>query len=199
MLTVHQQSSAMLDLYRTPEGTKGISAMRRSTMVKETDGDMTRIYMEDVVSVTAFVDIERANETMIDKIVAQLNAHLEESEGFQPIEDLNPADHTPEKTAEFIVASATGFFSAYTENHSDEESQAVLDGFVGLIRGAINEGFRQARSILQGMDVLNGSIKGGVDLTQRLVNEGLDKFYQDQIAMFQDVTDSDMAEVDDAA
>lgn len=132
----------------------------------------------DAVSLSSASRIANANREMVDKIIADLNERIGELPGFEGIENLDSADHTPEATADRIVAFATGFFPSYAERHAEEGEQAQLDGFMELIKGGIEEGFRQARDILEGLDVLNGQVKEGVDSTFDLVMQGLDTFYE---------------------
>jgi len=138
----------------------------------------------DSVSLSSASRIANANQEMIDKIIADLNERIGELPGFEGIENLNPADHTPEATANRIVTFATSFLPSYADRHADDGEQTQLDGFMDLIRGGIEEGFRQARGILEGLDVLNGNVKQGVDSTYDLVMQGLDSFYERQSAAF---------------
>ena len=138
----------------------------------------------DSVSFSGEARIAKANREMVDKIIADLNERIGELPGFEGIENLNPADHTPEATADRIVTFATSFLPSYGERHADEGEQTQLDGFMALIRGGIEEGFRQARGILEGLDVLNGTVKEGVDSTYDLVMQGLDRFYERRSASF---------------
>ncbi len=56
----------------------------------------------------------------------------------------------------------------------DFDSQ--LSGFMDVIGGAIDQGFKEATDILSGLKVLEGDIKAGVDETYSLVQQGLQAF-----------------------
>ncbi|MBL3600870.1 MAG: DUF5610 domain-containing protein [gamma proteobacterium endosymbiont of Lamellibrachia anaximandri] len=85
-------------------------------------------------------------------------------------------DFSPEATAERIVGFATGFFPAFLDTHSNEDPQAALDEFMQIIRDAIEQGFSEAREILDGLSVLEGDIAANIDTTFELVLEGLERF-----------------------
>ena len=87
-----------------------------------------------------------------------------------------PDDFTPEATAERIVAFATGFYAAYSEQHPEMEEEERLNSFMEVIGGGIEQGFGEARDILEGLKVLDGAVKEGVDKTYDLVQQGLQAF-----------------------
>lgn len=89
-------------------------------------------------------------------------------------------DVSPEATAERITSMSTSFFSAYAAQHEEEAPEEVLNNFMAIIRGGIDQGFAEAREILQGLQVLNGSIASDIDATYDLVQQGLELFYQSQ-------------------
>ncbi len=90
-------------------------------------------------------------------------------------------DTSPEATAERIVSFATQFFSMYQGQNSNMEFDEQLTSFMDIIGGAIDQGFNEAKDILEGLKVLEGDIADGVDQTYSLVQEGLlafkDSFY----------------------
>ncbi len=85
-------------------------------------------------------------------------------------------DFSPEATAERIVGFATGFLPVFLETHADEDPQAALDEFMQIIRDAIEQGFSEAREILDGLSVLEGDIAANIDTTFEFVLEGLERF-----------------------
>jgi len=93
-------------------------------------------------------------------------------------------DTSPEATAGRIVDFATQFFSVYQQQNSSMSFDDQLSGFMDIIGGAIDQGFKEARDILSGLKVLEGDIADGVDKTYGLVQQGLqdfrDSFNQDK-------------------
>lgn len=112
--------------------------------------------------------------------IDRLNETLEPELGPEAIQSAAASgmDFSPEAVAERIVGFATGFFSAYMENHADEESNEQLSGFMSLIRGAIDKGFEEASEILDGLGVLQGEIKANADTTYDLIQQKLNAFEQ---------------------
>ena len=125
-----------------------------------------------------------ANKVLRENSLAELNKILQANdEGATPIQDLDPTEHTPEKTADFIVSLSPRFFDSYSSCHPELDSQGVLDGYMELISGGIQKGFDDARDILEGLDLLNNTIAEGVDKTDSLVSEGLKRFYEQKLAL----------------
>ena len=85
-------------------------------------------------------------------------------------------DFSPEATAERIVASSTQFFGAYQEQHPEMGKEESLVAFVDIIKGGIEQGFGEAKDILEGLKVLEGDIATNIDKTYELVQEGLQSF-----------------------
>ena len=87
-------------------------------------------------------------------------------------------DVSPEATADRIVSFSTGLFSLYQQQHPKLSEQEQLDKFLDVIGGGIDQGFSEAREILDGLGVLEGDIASNIDKTYELVQEGLAAFRQ---------------------
>ena len=108
-----------------------------------------------------------------------LGEALEPTLGANAIEQIRQRGneyYTPEATAERIVQVSTDFFERYRENHPEQELEQQLDEFLALIGSGVDRGFTQAREILQGLEVLQGSIADNIDNTYQLVFAGYDQF-----------------------
>ena len=70
----------------------------------------------------------------------------------------NKVDVSPEATAERIVNQSTAFFSAFQKQNSKLNFEQQLDKFIEVIGGGIDQGFKEARDILDSLQVLNGDI-----------------------------------------
>lgn len=99
-------------------------------------------------------------------------------------------DFSPEATAGRIVDFATAFFANYQENHPDMADDEALDGFMDVIGGAIQQGFDEARDILDGLQVLEGDVADGIDQTFQLIQQGLADF-REQISAGSDNSSED--------
>lgn len=109
----------------------------------------------------------------IDKI----NALLEPELGPDALQAAAKSDDwSPEATAGRIVSMSTAFFANYAEGHAGEPDDEVARKFVELIRGGFEQGFKEAKDILEGLGVLGGDIESGIMKTYELVHKGLDDF-----------------------
>lgn len=118
---------------------------------------------------------------------AKLNELLQPELGPDALQQAasNQIDFSPEAVSERILSFATAFFPNYQDNHPDSPQEEQLGGFLDLIRDAIDQGFREARDILEGLEVLQGGIKDNVDRTYELIQQGLDSFVQRQREAFE--------------
>ncbi len=91
-------------------------------------------------------------------------------------------DVSPEATADRIVSMSTGFFSQYQEQHSELSTEEAVKSFAELIAGGIDQGFSEAKEILNGLKVLEGDIASNIDITYDLVHQGLQDFVDSIIA-----------------
>lgn len=88
-------------------------------------------------------------------------------------------DVSPQATADRIVQLSTAFFGQYQAKHPEQSTEDALHSFTTLIRGGIDKGFKEARGILEGLNVLKeGNISSNIDATYELVQKGLNAFVE---------------------
>jgi len=85
-------------------------------------------------------------------------------------------DFSPEAVAERILSFATAGITSFRDRHTDQGGEEQLNGFMSLIRDAIDQGFQEARDILDGLGVLQGDISANTDRTYQLIQDGLNRF-----------------------
>jgi hypothetical protein len=112
--------------------------------------------------------------TAIDKINELLAPTLGE-DAIQKAAD-SGMDISPEATAERIVSLSTAFYNAFKEQNSEDEESVVLQKFMDTIGKGIDQGFQEARDILEGLKVLEGDIASNIDQTYTLVQDKLAAF-----------------------
>jgi hypothetical protein len=88
----------------------------------------------------------------------------------------NKVDVSPEATADRIVSQSTAFFSAFQKQNNNLSFDQQLEKFIAVIGGGIDQGFKEARGILDGLQVLKGEIADNIDKTYELVQSGLAAF-----------------------
>ena len=79
----------------------------------------------------------------------------------------------------------TGFLRVFLNSPADETGEVRIAGLMSLIRGAIREGFHQARDFLEGITTLSEMINENIDRTFELTNQYLDDFHQVQLNLMQ--------------
>ncbi len=124
------------------------------------------------------VSISSGNDSMellFRTAVNELNKVLETDLGSSPIQKAYDSglDISPGATAERIVSLSANFFSSYQNQHPEMDYQTQVESFVEVISGGIDQGFAEARNILDGLDVLEGDIATNIDTTYTKVQEKL--------------------------
>lgn len=132
-----------------------------------------------IVQASVDVTLNAGNEPLqllLSNVVANLNELLKPQLGENALQNAVNQDNTPEGTAERIVSLSTNLLGAFRAQHPGEDDTKVLNNFVATIREGIEQGFREAREILQGLGVLQGNIASNIDRTFELVQQKLDDF-----------------------
>ena len=113
-------------------------------------------------------------QAAIDAINQQLAPELGE-QAIQRTRDQG-VDVSPEATAERIVSLTTGMFGRFQQHRPELSEPQQVDRFLELISSGIDQGFKEARDILDGLQVLEGDIATNIDRTYELVQKGLEAF-----------------------
>jgi len=108
--------------------------------------------------------------------ITSINEALHAQLGDNAIQNAASQDNSAEGTASRILSLSTGFLGAYKKQNPGMEDSAALEKFMDTIKGGIEKGFKEARDILKGLNVLGGDIAGNIDKTYELVMKGLDDF-----------------------
>jgi hypothetical protein len=112
--------------------------------------------------------------------ITSINEQLQADLGPDAIQNAASQDNTPAGTAGRIVSLSTAFFGAFKDQHSGLDDEAALNKFMDTLRSGVERGFKEARNILQGLQVLGGDISSNIDSTYDLVMKGLDDFAAQQ-------------------
>lgn len=132
-----------------------------------------------ILKATMEVSISVKNNTLqflLTSVIANLNEVLKPEFGEDAIQNAVNQDNTPEGTSSRIVDLATGLFDAFKTQHPEQGQAAVVDHFLEVIKKGIDQGFKEARDILDGLGVLKGDIASNIDKTYEQVQKKLDDF-----------------------
>jgi len=140
---------------------------------KEQNSAIVRTQME--------VSLNMGNEPMtllFKTALDAINEVLDPTLATKPVQTAydNQVDVSPEATAARIVSFSTGFYHSFLEQNVDITPEESLDKFMSVISGGIEQGFKDARDILESLSVLEGNIATDIDSTYELVQEGLAHF-----------------------
>lgn len=139
------------------------------------------------ISLAASLTIEAANGILNNSVVEQINQVLQDAGIDLKIEETGETriDVSPKATARRIVDHAVSYLDAYQQNHADKPAAPRVEGFMSLIRGAIEDGFQHARQFLEGITKLSETIDENINRTFELANQYLDDFHQAQRNLIQ--------------
>ena len=132
------------------------------------------------------VNLQAGNESLalfytaaIDAINEKLAPSLGENALQRGIDE--GLDVSPQATADRIVSLTTAMFSRYQDSNPELSFSAQVERFVEVISAGIEQGFNEARDILDGLNVLEGDIATNIDATYALVQQGLEAFSERQL------------------
>ena len=157
----------------TPDSTAGSNKtdtvkLSGNAAVAESNKQLNASILQSALTVS--LSTQNDPMTLVYKTAIQnLNEVLKPTLGDNAIQNAAKEDNSPEATAGRIVSLTTGLFDLYKQSFPGEDESTVLDRFQKVIQGGITTGFNEARGILQGMNVLGGTISSNIDKTYDLV------------------------------
>ena len=132
-----------------------------------------------IVTASFDVAISSGNESLAllyKSAINSINVVLKQDRGDNAIENAFGQDNSAEGTAGRIVSISTGFYEAFKRQHPGEDEADVLSNFMSTIKSGFEQGYKEAADILQGLGVLGGDIKSGIEKTYDLVLQGYADF-----------------------
>ena len=136
-----------------------------------------------LLSVGSEINIEYASKVLDDNLAASFDAAFVKAGLDLNTESIlsSGLDFSPEATANRILEFSTSFFDGFMANHAgDEDGGPGLGGFKDLIKGAVKEGFTQAKGILSGIGEIPGGVSDDIEETFNLVMSGIDAFGEEE-------------------
>lgn len=108
--------------------------------------------------------------------IENINDILRPQLGDNAIQTAATQDNSPEATAGRIVSFITNMFDLYKKNNPDKDDASNIDDYMNLIFKGVDQGFKEARGILESLNVLQGDIASNIDKTYDLVQKALGDF-----------------------
>ena len=145
------------------------------------------------ISLAANLTVEAVNGILNDSVVEHINKAIQEAGIDQKVEETEASDvdTSPEATARRIADYSAGFLDRFAAGHGGMASEATIEGFMSLIRDAIEVGFRQARGVLAGVTKVSDTIDQNISRTLELTHQYLDEFHQTQVEQVQSAGEED--------
>ena len=142
------------------------------------EGEATSV----LLSIGKQVDTVYTQRVLDDALAESFNAAFQEAGMDTTVDSLlgSGMDFSPEATANRIVSFAVGFFGSFQANNSEDAPVDQIDGFTEMIKGAVEQGFAEARDILEGIGDSSPGVASDIDATFNLVMGGIDEFAEEQ-------------------
>ncbi len=138
-----------------------------------------------IVEASLTVSLKSGNDPMsviFKTALTGINEALEADFGKDAIQNASAQDNSPEATANRIVSLSTGFYEAYKRQNPGQDDETSLNNFMETIKKGVEQGFKEARSILDGFKVLDGDLSTNIDKTYDLIQQGFADFVAAQKA-----------------
>ena len=166
-----------------PVQTKDVKAKEDSTM---SVGAKAKAQLNaSIVQASLTVSLNSSNEPMsvvLKTALTGINEALKDQFGENAIENAVSQDNTPEGTASRIVSLSTAFYDAFKRQNPGEDEEVLLNKFIDTLKKGVDQGFGEARDVLQGLKVLGGEVASNIDKTYELVRKGYDDFIASRLA-----------------
>lgn len=186
---VQQTLSAAIDVSRSVEK-QGGSTLTQTRI----EGQISFMRQDgDSLQLTE-IDFSFARTVLENSLQDRLDAAFE-NEGIDlSTEGLlqGGVDLSPEATAGRIIDFATGFFGLAAQEGQEDEL-ARLENFTSLIRGAVQEGFGQARDFLSAFQP-SDEVTDAIDRTFEMVMAGIASFAAERRAALEEAAEEASAE-----
>ncbi|WP_050466733.1 DUF5610 domain-containing protein [Herbaspirillum chlorophenolicum] len=108
--------------------------------------------------------------------IENINDVLRPQMGDNAIQNAMSQDNSPEGTAGRIVSFITNMFELYKQRNPNKDDATNVDDYMAMIFKGVDQGFKEARGILDSLSVLNGDIASNIDKTYDLVQKSLADF-----------------------
>ena len=108
--------------------------------------------------------------------ITSINEALRAELGENAVQNAARQDNSPQATADRIVSLASGFYDVFRRQNPQMEDDAALQKFMDAVKGGVEQGFKEARDILKGLNALGGDVAADIDKTYEFVMKGFDSF-----------------------
>lgn len=168
-------------------GTNGLDASKITThnekqasMVAHLFGNGPAENQQNVLKMTFQAAIDKLNEKFKTEFGDQF-AKLEINQ--QNLDAKGIQYWSPENTSGRIVAGASNFLSGFQKVHPELEGEALMSAYMDVVGNGLQQGLNEAQSILQELNVFDGTVKDTFQKTADLVGQGMEKFRRNYLGL----------------
>ncbi len=115
------------------------------------------------------------SQLIVERISVRLTSVFTEAPAQ---ETSSPLDFSPDATAQRIFSFSINMFAVYQAQNPDEPLESALTNFEQIVRDAIDEGFGEARGILEELGRLDEQTAEFVDNAYSVLDRLLDAFFR---------------------
>ena len=140
---------------------------------------------QSIVQASLTVSLNASNEPMsvvLKTALTGINEALKDQFGENAIQNAVSQDNTPEGTASRIVSLSTAFYDSYKQQNPGVDEEVLLNKFIDTLKKGVDQGFGEARDVLDGLKALGGEVAGNIDKTYDLVQKGFEDFIASRLA-----------------
>lgn len=124
-------------------------------------------------------EIDNSLRLLYKNAVAEIDKILYQDKGINSTTQKaidTDMDFSPTATATRIFDFAIAFYPGFRHSHLSEDEYQTKKAFTEIIKDAIDEGFNEAKDILESLSVLKGDILENIHKTYDLIQVKLDDF-----------------------
>ena len=118
-----------------------------------------------------------SSQLIVERFSLSITMQTQSSVPPPEIDPASAMDFSAEATAERIFSFSISLFGVYQSQNPDESAESALANFEQLVQDAIDEGFGEARNILEELGSLDEQTAEFLDETHSILQLLLDKFF----------------------
>ena len=118
-----------------------------------------------------------SSQLVVERFSLSITMRTQTSVPTPEIDQISPLDFSAEATAERIFSFSISLFGIYQAQNPDESAESALANFEQLVHDAIDEGFGEARNMLEDLGRLDEQTTEFLDEIHSIVLLLMDEFF----------------------
>jgi hypothetical protein len=118
-----------------------------------------------------------SSQLIVEQFSLSITMRTQTTAPAPEIDQVSPTDFSAEATAERVFSFSISLFGVYQAQNPDESLESAFAGFEQVVRDAIEEGFGEARNILEELGRLDEQTTEFLDDTRSILQTLLEQFF----------------------